>query len=69
MNLGIRLLDALIEIDSYKSGYPPYWKAKSRERLEAIGLVVNQYAHIPDAQPSYVLTDAGKKVLEERMSR
>ena len=69
MNLGIRLLDALEEIDSYKMGYPPHWKKKSREKLERLGLVVNQYANTPDTQPSYVLTVDGKNALEESKRR
>lgn len=69
MNLGVRLLEALEEIDSYKTGYPPYWKQKSREKLEILGLVVNQYANIPDSQASYVLTVDGKNALEESKGR
>lgn len=69
MNLGVRLLEALVDIDSYRKGYPPHWKAKSREKLEMLGLVVNQNAHISGALPSYVLTEAGKKALEESKGR
>ncbi len=70
MKLGVRLLEALVDIDCYRrKGYPAHWKAKSREKLERLGLVVNQHAHISDAIPSYVLTEAGRKVLEESKGR
>jgi len=63
MELNSRLIAALKEISQWKE-YPPNWKTKSREKLEALGMVENIFADSPEAVPAYRLTEAGRKQLE-----
>ena len=63
MELNSRLKAALKEISQWKE-YPPNWKTKSREKLEALGLVENKFAANDGAVPAYQLTEKGLETLK-----
>ncbi|MFP8821090.1 hypothetical protein [Enterobacter cloacae] len=63
--LNKRLHIALLDISEWKD-YPPHWKTKSREKLEAMGLVYDKNKNEINGTPSYALTDEGWKVLKAK---
>lgn len=64
--LTARLHIALLDIGAWDD-YPPHWKTKSREKLEAMGLVCDKNKNMINGTPSYALTDEGWKVLKAKM--
>jgi len=60
MKLNKTQLECLKEINGYPQ-YPSYWKPKTREKLEALGLVdVSRFP--PD---TFQITELGKQVLRD----
>lgn len=64
MKLTKTQIDCLKEINSYR-GYPSYWKPKTREKLESLGLVEDKNKNIRLSPASYQLTEAGKQILKD----
>lgn len=63
MKLTKPMIECLKEINDYR-GYPSYWKPKTREKLEALGLVEDKNKNERFSPASYQLTQAGKEYLE-----
>lgn len=63
MNLTKPMIECLKEIDRFRD-YPSYWKPKTREKLEALGLVEDRNKDTRYAPASYQLTQAGKDYLD-----
>lgn len=61
MKLTNTQFECLKEINGYRD-YPPYWKPKTREKLEQLGLVHNRNSGT-NRLASYQLTEEGKKYL------
>jgi len=63
MKLTKTQIDCLKEINKYRD-YPSYWKPKTREKLEKLGLVYDRNKDTKFAPASYQLTEQGKLYLE-----
>ena len=61
--LTMSLKSLLCEIRQHDKGYPRYWKPKSREKLEAMGLVEKRPGEY--GPENYFLTEAGEKAYQE----
>ena len=62
MKLTKTLEATLREIAEYRAGYPWNWKTKTREKLEALGLVEFKTVNWRGTKV-YGLTEAGQEVL------
>lgn len=55
-------IECLKEINNYND-YPSYWKPKTREKLESLGLVEDRNKNTRFAPASYRLTEEGREYL------
>ncbi|ELY4098709.1 hypothetical protein SMY61_003225 [Cronobacter sakazakii] len=64
MKLTKTQIECLKEISAYDH-YPSYWKPKTREKLESLGLVQDRNQNQRFCPAEYQLTDAGKEILKK----
>lgn len=63
MKLTKTMVECLKEIDHYRV-YPSHWRPKTREKLEALGLVEDKNKDTRFVTAAYQLTQAGKDYLD-----
>ena len=63
MKLTKTQIECLKEINNYKD-YPSYWKPKTREKLESLGLVEDRNKNTRFVPASYRLTEEGRNALK-----